>query len=108
MVERQRQATSQNDDSESSYFHILKNWFRNDDVSHAFVVFNEKYSVCDVFEIYDNNISPRLIMIIVVLIIHVSCANKEYVHTLSYISNTSHTLMISPSTRVGAYPASLL
>ena len=41
---------------------------------HAFVVCNDYYSVCDVYEIYDNNIWPRLII------------NNN--------SNTSHTLMI--------------
>ena len=30
---------------------------------------NSYYSVCDVFELYDNNVSPRLIMIIIDIII---------------------------------------
>ena len=58
-------------------------WFRNYYVSHAFVECNDYYSVgvCDVFEIYDNNIWPMLIIIIINII-------------LSYISNTTHTLTI--------------
>ena len=42
---------------------------RNYDVAHAFVVCNDYYSVCDVFGIYDNNIWPKLIIIIINIII---------------------------------------
>ena len=49
-------------------------WFRNYYVTHAFVVCNDYYSVCDVFELYDNNIWPRLIYIILYFK-HITCAD---------------------------------
>ena len=59
-----KQLVSQNSDNQ-----LEQIWFRNYYVAHAFVVCNDYYSLSDVFEIYDNNILPRLIMIIISIII---------------------------------------
>ena len=45
------------------------NWFRNYHVAYALVLCIGYYSVCNVFEIYNNNGLPRLIMIIINIII---------------------------------------
>ena len=60
-------------------------WLRNIIITSPIgVVRNDYYTVCDEFDILDNNIGPRLIMIIMKLI--------------SYISKTTHTVMILHST----------
>ena len=66
--------------------------------AHAGACVRESLRACvrDVFAIFDNNISPRLIMIIIKNI-------RPYLNSIGPISHKSDTLMISPQRVPGQF-----